>query len=448
MRRPTPEPDPRVMRFYDLAGRVVFVALLPSIVWKMWRRGKYRKGVRERFGSYDAAFRRRRDRLPGDPLWIQAVSVGETASALRFLEDVRRAYPGLPIALTTTTTTGQAEAARRAAPEDFVFYYPLDFRGAVRRALDVVRPRAMVMLESEIWPNMILECRRRGIPVAVVNARMSDRSAGGYGRWPRLFGPVFGSLDLVCAQSGEDAQRLESLGVDPERLHVVGNLKFDLTGDVGTDSAETEAVLRSAGAGADRTIWIAGSTHPGEEFVLGEIYGRLRRRHPGLYLVVVPRHVERTAEVVRDLRRTGLRPVLRTDLPPEGKVADADCLVVNTTGELRRFYPCADVVFVGKSLVGRGGQNIIEPAVCGRPIFFGPHMDNFRQVARIFLDAGAAVQVRDAAALERELDRCLSDPEAARALGERARGVVEKHRGACSRTLDLLRTRWDGILRG
>ena len=449
MTPPIPEPSHRSLLAYDLAGRALFAGMLPSIAWKMWRRGKYRTGLRERFGIYGAGFREARSAIAA-PLWFQAVSVGETVLAARLIAETGDRFPALPVALSTTTTTGQAEAVRRVGGRAQVFYYPLDFRGAAGRALSAVAPRMLALLESEIWPNLILGARRRGVPVFVLNARMSERSAAGYARWPSLFRPVFGGLDLVCAQTGDDAERLRRLGAAPERLHVVGNVKFDLLPAPGGGGGDARAILGRAGVPADATVWVAGSTHAGEEALIGGVYRSLRESFPRLFLVVVPRHVERTGEAVRDLRRAGLRPALKTEVAARDvpvPAGGADCLVLNTTGELRNYYAVADIVFVGKSLVGRGGQNIIEPALYGRPVLFGPHMDNFREVVRIFLAEDAMIRVRDARELEGAAAGLLRDPDRGTALGARARDVVARHRGACARTLDLIEAGWGDRLR-
>ncbi|NQU11287.1 3-deoxy-D-manno-octulosonic acid transferase, partial [bacterium] len=377
---------------YTVLYALGFVLLSPLFLYKMWRRGKYRTNFFQRFGRYDPALRAVLAAKPGARAWIQAVSVGEVNLALFLIGDLRREWPALELVLTTTTSTGYALARDRLPAGVSLVYFPQDFPAVVRRAYDLIRPDLVVLIESEVWPNHIWAAARRGVPVVLINARMSPRSVRRY-RWVRwLFRDVFGRLAAVCAQSEEDAAHYREAGAAAERVQCTGNMKYDAS--LSADRPATidpPAILRQAGVMADLPVLLAASTHPGEEEILFDLLRRLRTRFPGLVLVLVPRHVERTRDVVELARRRQIRLVLRTAVAEAAAspASSPDCLLVNTTGELRWFYMVATVIFVGKSLVGVGGQNIVEAAASGRPVVFGPHMQNFRAIAREFVAAGA-----------------------------------------------------------
>jgi 3-deoxy-D-manno-octulosonic-acid transferase len=378
------------------------------------------------------------------PLWLHAVSVGEVQLVARLAEHLQRRLPGQRLVVSTTTTTGMAALRRHLPDEIEKIYYPLDLRRCVRRSLAVVRPRAMILVEAEIWPNFLWHAFELRVPVLLVNARVSERSTRRYRLLAFLFRPLFAGFDLVACASPTDASRLRAVGCRAEALEVVGNLKYDLAPWLEDSRLTINRWLRAAGVGDHPIVLLGGSTHPGEERILGRLYAELRRQFPQLFLVVVPRHVERTGEVCRDLASLGLRLVRRSELDrspadphAQGK-APCDALVVDSTGELRAFYTRADVVFVGKSLTARGGQNPIEPAAAGCAIVTGPHMQNFTQVMADFLSAEAVLQVRNEAELRSVLQRLLANPDDRRALGERAQRVVEAGRGALERTVDIL----------
>jgi len=306
--------------------------------------------------------------------------------------------------------------------------------------MGTIHPEAVVLVEAEIWPNFLWSLRRRKVPYFLINARISDRSYRGYKRFGFLFRELFAGFTAVTAQNESDAARLRDLGVRPEAIHVVGSLKFDAAKMGSGRRLDVARLLDSIGIGADSLVLVAGSTHAGEEIILADLARQLRRKFPKLFLILVPRHHERGGEVGDQLKQRGIPFMFRTELvnhtrPPAVPV---ECLVVNTTGELRFFYERADVVFVGKSLTAEGGQNPIEPAALGKAVVFGPHMENFPQIVPQFLAAGGAIQVPDAAALSAVVGQLLGDPARREELGRRARDVVEQNEGSLARTVELI----------
>jgi 3-deoxy-D-manno-octulosonic-acid transferase len=298
-----------------------------------------------------------------------------------------------------------------------------------------------ILTEGELWPNLLRQCRARGIPAIVINGRMSERSARGY----RLLGPLtraaLGCLDGIYVQSEGDRRRYVARGADPARVEVLGSVKYDLEADLGAAARVMDVVSRT-GWGPGTLILLGGSTWPGEEGALGETFQRLRASHPDLRLVLVPRHAERAQAVAEELDRLGLRVLRRSMLGPSPSIPPPDVLLVDTTGELKSFYAAAHVVFVGKSMFdNRGGQNFIEPAFYGKPVLTGPHLENFPAVAEDFLEAGALIQVADVDALARQTDRLLGDLPEREAMGRRAADLVARRRGVMTTTVSCLRAR-------
>lgn len=427
------------MRFlYNILFNVGFVLSAPFYFLKMRRRGNWLPGFGQRFGKYDGKLKQALTNRR--VLWLHAVSVGEVNLALRLIQELERRLPNHKLVVSTTTTTGMAELERRLPQHVSRIYYPIDRRKHIQRAMGILNPEAFVFVEAELWPNMIWGLQRRRIPYFLVNARITDRSYRGYRRAGFLFRDLFAGFTGVGVQNEADAARLRDLGVRPEALHVVGSLKFDSAAVAGAARLDVSALLRLLGVDDESLVLVGGSTHAGEEVILAEATRRLRTRFPKLFTVIVPRHHERGGEVGRDLRTHGINFVFRSELTgaPRRAAGEVDCLVVNTTGELRFFYERADVVFVGKSLTAEGGQNPIEPAALGKAVVFGPHMQNFPQVVPQFLAADGAVQVRDAAELERVLGELLADAGRRAELGRRAQAVVRQNQGGLEKTVDLI----------
>jgi 3-deoxy-D-manno-octulosonic-acid transferase len=439
---------------YTIIYSLGFLLLSPAFLYKMWKRGKYRANFLQRFGRYAPELRARLAQKTGRRCWIQAVSVGEVNVALVFIRELQRQLPDCDIALSTTTSTGYALARERLPAEVALLYFPQDFPWCVRRAYDLVQPDFIVLMESELWPNFIWAGARRNVPIFMVNARMSPRSARRFRRIRWLFSSVARHLTLVCAQSADNAAAYRGLGVAAERVVVTGNVKYDMAlPKAGERKFDPAAVLATAGVKPGQPVLVAGSTHPGEEEILFDLVAGLRKKFSELFLVLVPRHVERTPEIVEFAMRKGMAMALRSDFgraqPPAGPQPANNgraggsslpqCLLVNTTGELRWFYETATVIFVGKSLVGQGGQNIVEAAASGHPVVFGPHMQNFKAIAAEFVAAGAGVQVRDAAELAIALTELLASPDRRRHVADAARQVIQANLGATVRTVELIR---------
>lgn len=438
--RPLPVAARLPLRVYRSLFLVAFTLMLPSFLARMIRRGHWRHRFGQRFGLYSAADRGRLQ--SGGWTWIHSVSVGEMMMGIKLARTLQAARPAMKVLISTTTSTGYAVAREQIAKGGGgleLIYYPLDLTSIVRRTLDLIQPAQVVMVDKELWPNMVSECHRRAIPVSIVNARLSPRSERGFLKWRRWVGPFFGMVERVCVQEPEDVEHWRALGVRAEALHCTGSLKFDFAMAEASRALEFRALLGRVDVRDQTPILLAGSTFPGEEAALGRVLLALRRRSPELFLIVVPRHVERTPQVEADLRALGLNPVLRTALAalPPG-TARPDVLIVNTTGELRDWYAVASVCFIGKSLLATGGQNPAEPVLVGRPVVFGPNMENFGALVRQFLAVEGAVQVPDEAGLICALETLLADPARGEALVARAQTVLKVHLGANARTAELL----------
>ncbi len=404
----------------------------------MWRRGNWLDGFGERFAIYDTSLKQALTNR--HVLWIHAVSVGEVNLCTQIIRAVEPRAPNLKIVVSTTTSTGMSELKRHLPPHISKIYYPLDRRKYVARAIATINPQAIVMVEAEIWPNFIWRAGRLGIPLILANARLSDRSFPRYKRFAFLFRPLFGAFSGVGCQNEDDAQRLREVGCRPDAIRVVGNLKFDAAKLTGQRSLDVRGMLRQLGVPPEAPVFVAGSTHSGEELLLVDMFKRLRTRFPDLFLVLVPRHFERCRELAPKLRERGISFVFRKEIVPatQFKPGEVQCLLVNTTGELRFFYEPATLVFVGKSLTAVGGQNPIEPGALGKAILFGPNMQNFTDITRIFLRKQAAVQVRDAAELEQVTGELLADPERRARIGQAALEAVAENLGALDQTAEMI----------
>jgi 3-deoxy-D-manno-octulosonic-acid transferase len=420
--------------FYNLLYPVGLLFFLPGQISKLLRRGNYRHKFGQRFGFYDRAVRARL--ASRRCTWIHAVSVGEVAIALKLSSKLRQLDPEFFCVLTTTTTTGFHVATSEAGENMEVLYSPLDFWPIMRRAFAVIRPVRIVLVEAEVWPNLAAEARGRRIPLALVNARLSKRSEARFRRFRFLIEPTFRCLDAVGGQEPEDVERWVALGVPRERIHHVGSIKYD-PADVRLNPDLPLEVLRSFGIDGASPILLGGSTHPGEEEILGKIFRRLRADSPAFTLIIAPRHVERIGEIRTRLERLGLTVRLRSEAggPP---TSPPDCLLLDTTGELQHWYAVATIVFVGKSLTARGGQNPVEPIFAGKPVLFGPHMENFSALAQALVANKAAVQVRDPNSLEQQIAWLLRDREAALRLVANAQAVLARHNGATARTAEFV----------
>jgi len=406
---------------------VALVVLSPYLLYRAVRTGRYLGSLGTRLaGSVP-------DGVPVGAVWFHGVSVGEIHLLRTVVAEFRRRNPGTPVVVSATTDTGLAEA-RKAFADLPVIVFPLDFSWAVRRALAKLRPAMVVLAECELWPNFLLACRRAGVPVAVINARMSPRSFGRYRALGGLARWLLRLPGLWVVQNEAFAVSLTTLGLPPERVHVGGAVKFDGAGG-DRANARTAALAERFDIAPDELIWVVGSTQAPEEEVAVRIWKGLVAEGRDVRLILVPRQADRFDEVARLLEREGVPFVRRTD-PTAGA---APVVLIDTIGELNAVWGLADVAFVGGSLDGRrGGQNMIEPAAYGAAVVFGPHVWNFAAIARSLLDAGGAVQVGDADALQAAVVRLLDDPAGRASLGLAARQFVRGQQGATERTLAVL----------
>jgi 3-deoxy-D-manno-octulosonic-acid transferase len=427
------------MRFlYNILFTLGFIVSAPFYFLKMRRRGNWREGFGQRFGRFSAKVKQAMTNR--HVLWIHAVSVGEVNIATQLIVAIERRMPNLKIVVSTTTSTGMGELQKLLPSHIHKIYYPIDRNSFVRRSLIAMHPEAIVLVEAEIWPNFLWTANHLGIPTFLVNARLSPKSYRGYRRFGFLFRPIFASFSGVGCQNEADAERLRQLGCRTESIEVVGSLKFDAAKLEERRLLDVPRLLGQLGVPPDAPVIVGGSTHAGEEGILAESFLRLRQRFPNLFLVVVPRHFERGKEAGREIADKGVRFVYRKDVTPASqyKPGEVDCLLVNTTGELKHFYESATAIFVGKSLTAQGGQNPIEPAALAKPILFGPHMTNFAEISAAFLAKGGAAQVRNVDELTEAFAELLANPDRATTMGRAALTVVRENLGAIERTVAMV----------
>ncbi|MBI3403026.1 MAG: 3-deoxy-D-manno-octulosonic acid transferase [Acidobacteria bacterium] len=420
---------------YSLLTFVVFVVVSPYFVYQAIRYQKYIGSLRQRLGFLPISFN-----LDGEEsIWIHAVSVGEALTARALAADLKARYPRLRLFLSTTTIAGQQVARRSLSGLDAVFYFPFDWTFIVRRTLNLVKPRLFIMMETEIWPNLLRACRARGVKTVVINGRISSRSYPRYRTIRPFFRRVLDDVDRFCMQSDESARRLVDLGADPARVTVTGSLKFDaLELPAATlHGKPRERVLRFFRLSVNRTVVIAGSTMKGEEAAVLRAFARIKEAQPSALAILAPRQPERFGEVERLARDAGFVAIRRSELPIDAEPR-ADVVVLDTIGELAQIYQLATAVFVGGSLADHGGHNILEPAMFGKPIVFGPHMQNFKEIADVFRNQDAAVQVPSERELADTLVALVTDPVRRASLGAAARALVEANRGAKTKTLAVI----------
>ena len=420
---------------YSALVLAVAVIASPWFVYQVLRYKKYVGSLRQRMGYLPVSFNMDADRS----IWIHAVSVGEVLTARPLISDLKRRHPELRMFLSTTTLAGQQLARRNVQDVDAVFYFPFDLGIFVRRTLDLVRPRLFVMMETEIWPNLLRECRARGIKTAIVNGRLSPKSFPRYRLVRPMMRRVLDDIDRFCVQSEESARRFIELGADPGRVAVTGSLKFDSL-DLPSTAPQARArdrVLRYFRVPPSRPVIMAGSTMKGEEAAVLRAFRRVRSTAPTALLILAPRNPERFAEAEQLARAEGWKVARRSDLAVDTDPR-VDIVVLDTIGELATLYQVATVVFVGGSLVATGGHNVLEPAVFGKPIIFGPHMENFFEIADTFVSNGGGVQIFDERGLEEAFISLMGDPVRRARLGAAARALVEANRGAKEKSATVL----------
>lgn len=412
--------------FYTLAGYLLLAPLFCAVLWfRGLRDPRYRRNFAQRFGNGEA--------MPEPSIWVHAVSVGEVNAAAVLVRTLHDRYPGIPLVVTTLSPLGDERARTLLGDRANVRYLPLDLPGSVGRFFDRVKPRIAVIFETELWPNLYHECGRRRVPLVLASARLSPRAMSRYRRFLSLFQEVLANRVTIAAQGENDAARFRSLGADPERTHVTGNLKFDFAvpANVKTKGAE----LRERYA-AGRHVWVAGSTHAGEEAIVLDAHREVRKTHPGAILVLVPRHPQRFNEVAAWLEKQNVRFIRHSQ--PSARTPDLEVVLVDTLGELLDFYAMGDVAFVGGTLVEVGGHNLLEPAALGVPVLAGPHNFNSADVANMLVERGAALIVHDAQELAARVSVLLSSPAERTRIGALGRECVEDNRGALDKLLGLI----------
>lgn len=421
-------------RRYQLYTIAMYM-LTPVILYRLAVRGlrapAYFSRWRERFGYFKApssvAERWR------DSIWIHAVSVGEFNAAIPLIKALMDRYPERPFVVTTITPTGSDRVKSVFADQVFHVYLPYDLPAAIRRFLDRTRPALAVIMETEIWPNLFRACKHRDIPIIVANARLSERSMRGYRPFGSLSAAAVNCASRLAAQTETDAERMLQVGADNDKVRVVGSLKFDLEPD---DELIPQGQRIRQHWGADRFVWIAASTHEDDEIPMFEAFKTLLAEDSNALLIIVPRHPERFGRVAARCRQLGYQTAVRTK--DREAAPDTQCFVVDTMGEMMRYYATADVAFVGGSLAKIGGHNVLEPATLGIPVLVGPNTFNFAEITALLLERGGAARVHNAASLTDELMKLYRDPTLRQTVGQSALKVVAANRGAVNRTMDLI----------
>lgn len=417
---------------HTVAAPALVVYYLPRVVFA----GKYRRSLWGKFGRLPSDFPEHE--LPRPRLWFHAVSVGEVVALAPLVQAIRELLPAVSIVVSTGTETGQ-DKARQVIPDAAGwFYLPLDFPAFVNRVVAQIDPDLFVLMETELWPNLIASLKSRAAKIALANGRISDRSFPWYRRSKRMFASTLDRIDLFLMSSELDAERIKEMGAGDSKIRVTGNIKFDAAfGEMPVDAEHRMREALSIPSGVPTLV--AGSTHPGEHEVVLAAYNELRSRFSDLVLVLVPRHVEKTPQIIAYMHAMGMEPPYIRSSADQGETRNRrPVVVVDRTGELFPIYSLATVVFVGGSLVPRGGQNILEPAAWGKPVLFGPSMEDFREARDLLARAGAGIEVRNQSELTAAVAELLADARRAQELGERGRNELHKHVGSAARNARML----------
>jgi 3-deoxy-D-manno-octulosonic-acid transferase len=423
---------------YDLILYASSLFLVPYYLFRGLRYGKARHGIRERLGVFPQDLHKR---LMGQQvIWVHAVSVGETRAAIPLLKSLRKHYPDALLVLSNVTETGRKIAAEVKEVDHYIFF-PFDLRWIVRKTLNIIKPNLIVLVETEIWPNFVLEAKRQEIPLVLVNGRISDRSFPRYRMAGKLLEPVLDSISDFCMQSEQDSRRIRHLGASSGRVQVTGNLKFDMQSPV-LDTGEVSLLKSALKLPEPCTIWVAGSTHDGEETQLVDVYQRLRKTCPSLFLILVPRHPERCRQVYDELSKKDIVVTFRSEVTEiKRTLTDGEVMIVDTLGEMLKLYAVSDLVFVGGSLVPVGGHNVLEASLMKKPVLFGPYMQNFKEIARLIRAAHGGLQVKDSDDLYRQMKVLLENPTEAERIGDNGRHLLQENQGATERTLKVISRR-------
>jgi len=422
---------------YDICFLIFAIFYLPALILK----GKLHKDFLQRFGLFDKATI---ERLKSDKgkIWIQAVSVGEVALCRDFIPRLKERYPNDEIVLSTITRTGNDLAKKSLSGSAIVIYFPLDLSFIVRKVAGLIRPKLYIMIETEIWPNLLKEMADKDVPSILINGRISDRSFGKYELVKPFLANTLKRISRFCMQSDLDAERIIGMGAPKDKVTVTGTMKFDVA--IETETKAVEVLRESLGLRRDEELLVAGSTHLGEDVMMMELFHDLLKDFPGLKLLIAPRHVgdfPYTASIVEDVfgKSFGFTLFTNSGLTRYGdKDVEPKVFILGTIGHLKHAYAMATIVFVGGSLVRYGGHNPIEPAVFEKPVIFGPHMFNFRTIAKAFVDGGAAIRISDKKALLPAARDLLNNADKRRQMGENAKRIVLANRGATERNMRVI----------
>jgi len=426
--------QPVMYVLYNSLLYLVTILLLPVFILLLLINRRYRDGLFQKLGFIswkDVA-------APGArrPVWVHAVSVGEVMAALPLVRELKRVFPQQPILLSTATATGRAIAERSAQNIARIIFYPFDYPWCVRLFISRLRPLTFIALETELWPNFLRGLSLRNIPAVIVSGRISSRSFPRYRKFSFFFSRVLENITCFCMQSAADAQRITSLGAAPGAVRVTGNIKFDLAlPDAGP--AQQEQLCRELGLKPAQQVFIAGSTHQGEEELILSVFRELKKEFPELVLILAPRHPGRFDEVAALLQESGMPYVRKTALAA-GAAGPCDVILLDTIGELAGLYCIATLVFIGGSLVPVGGHNLLEAAVFKKPVLFGPHMDSCPEIAAALRQTGGGIPVADRQGLFEQAQQLLGDPGRRKAAGACAYQVVAENSGALQKTIEIL----------
>lgn len=410
---------------YEFFLIIYLICYLPILFIK----GKWHSGFLERFGFFSEAIKERINHPKN--IWIHAVSVGEVIAIAELIRRLKAKYPDCQIVLSTSTKTGHQLALEKLSDKVVILWSPLDFQWAVSAFIRLIKPKVYIVAETELWPNLFAGLHAQSVPILLINGRISDNSYGRYLAIRWFMKRYLGYVSVLCMQSELDVKRILAMGAPQDKVKNIGNVKFD---DLPEDKTY---LLEDFGFEHNDSLWIAGSTHPGEEDIVLRVFENIRKKFPSLRLVIAPRHVERVLDVQRIVEERGMVPVRFSQMKSERRIPNS-VVIVDTIGHLRALYSLATLVFVGKSLTVQGGHNIIEPAYFSKPVIVGPHMQNFRDVMIAFKNDKAVVEVKDSQEFESTVDRLLSHPAEMAELGKKARQVIARQQGAAARSVEII----------
>jgi 3-deoxy-D-manno-octulosonic-acid transferase len=420
---------------YNILLSITSILLSPLILFALLREEKYRMGLSQKLGFLPPHLLLK---LSGSrPVWIHAVSVGEVTSTIPLIQEIKKRYPSQKIILSTVTVTGNYTATIRVREVDAVIYFPLDYPFIVKKVIRQIKPKLFIILETELWPNILRELKRNNIPSVVVSGRISNRSYHKY-RWGRFFfTKVLDNIHLFCMQTEVDSKRIINIGADKDRVTTVGNLKFDQCVPTIT-TEEKENLYNMLSLKEGQTIFIAGSTHKGEENIVLEVFKNLKKTYEDLILILAPRHPERFDEVADLISHQKLRSIKKTKIKVAQKSNHHDIILLDTIGELSKLYSIGTIIFVGGSLVSTGGHNVLEPVAYKKAVIFGPHMDNFSEISRCLRESGGGFQVNNQEEFLSQTEMLLQNDVDRDKLGEKAFEVIAHNQGAINKSMEVI----------